>query len=121
MSLWWRSGRYWSLFVEVPRRSVQAKNTALKEAGAIVPDSFEALEGAVKQTYDKLVADGVLVPQPDVPAPSVPLDLEAAKKAGKACPQSILISKKDDPAFLKICRRSTVPAKCSTKCFWQKG
>lgn len=63
---------------------VQAKNAALKEAGAIVPDSFEALEGAVKQTYDKLVADGILVPQPDVPAPSVPLDLEAAKKAGKA-------------------------------------
>jgi ATP citrate (pro-S)-lyase len=66
--------------------AVQAKNAALKEAGAIVPDSFEALEGAVKQTYDKLVADGVLVPQPDVPAPSVPLDLEAAKKAGKARP-----------------------------------
>ncbi len=65
---------------------VQAKNTALKEAGAIVPDSFEALEGAVKQTYDKLVAEGILVPQPDVPAPSVPLDLEAAKKAGKARP-----------------------------------
>lgn len=49
----------------------------------MVPDSFEAFEGAIKQTYDKLVADGKLTPQPDVPPPSVPLDLEAAKKAGK--------------------------------------
>ena len=62
---------------------MQAKNDALKEAGAVVPDSFEAFEGAIKETYDKLVADGRLVPQPDTPAPSVPLDLEAAKKAGK--------------------------------------
>ena len=61
----------------------QAKNAALKEAGAVVPDSFEAFEGAIKATYDKLVAEGTLVPQPDVPAPSVPMDLEAAKKAGK--------------------------------------
>ncbi|BDA50082.1 ATP-citrate synthase beta chain protein 1 [Coccomyxa sp. Obi] len=77
--------------------SAQAKNSALKEAGAIVPDSFEALEGAVKQTYDKLVADGVLVPQPDVPAPSVPLDLEAAKKAGKVrVPTNIVSSICDD-------------------------
>ena len=49
----------------------------------MVPDSFEAFEGAIKATYDKLVAEGTLVPQPDVPAPSVPMDLEAAKKAGK--------------------------------------
>jgi hypothetical protein len=62
---------------------LQAKNAALKEAGAVVPDSFEALEGAIKATYDRLVAEGVLVPQPDVPAPDVPMDLEAAKKAGK--------------------------------------
>ena len=61
----------------------QAKNAALKEAGAVVQDSFEAFEGAIKATYDKLVAEGTLVPQPDVPAPSVPMDLEAAKKAGK--------------------------------------
>lgn len=63
---------------------MQAKNAALKEAGAVVPDSFEAFEGTIKETYDGLVADGKLVPQPDTPAPSVPLDLEVAKKAGKA-------------------------------------
>ena len=62
---------------------MQAKNEALKDAGAVVPDSFEAFEGAIKETYDKLVAEGKLVPQPDTSPPSVPLDLEAAKKAGK--------------------------------------
>lgn len=61
----------------------QAKNAALRDAGAVVPDSFEAFEGAIKATYDKLVVEGKLVPQPDVPPPSVPMDLEAAKKAGK--------------------------------------
>lgn len=35
--------------------SAQAKNQALREAGAVVPDSYEAFEGAIKQTFDKLV------------------------------------------------------------------
>ena len=51
-----------------------------------MPDSFEALEGTIKATYERLVKEGALVPQPDTPAPSVPLDLEAAKKAGKVHP-----------------------------------
>ena len=64
----------------------QAKNAALAGAGAIVPDSFEALEGTIRATYERLVKEGTLVPQPDTPPPSVPLDLEAAKKAGKVTP-----------------------------------
>lgn len=35
--------------------SAQAKNQALKEAGAIVPTSYEALEAAIKETFEKLV------------------------------------------------------------------
>lgn len=35
--------------------SAQAKNQALKEAGAVVPTSFEAFEGAIKETFQKLV------------------------------------------------------------------
>ncbi|CAL5222053.1 g4352 [Coccomyxa viridis] len=77
--------------------SAQAKNEALKDAGAVVPDSFEAFEGAIKETYDKLVAEGKLVPQPDTPPPSVPLDLEAAKKAGKVrVPTNVVSSICDD-------------------------
>lgn len=35
--------------------SAQAKNQALKEAGAVVPTSYEALEGAIQETFQKLV------------------------------------------------------------------
>eukprot|EP00884_Botryococcus_braunii_P007180 jgi/Botrbrau1/16463/Bobra.0142s0058.1 len=77
--------------------SAQAKNAALRDAGAIVPDSFEELESAIKETYERLVKEGVIVPQPDVPAPSVPLDLEAAKKQGKVrVPTNIVSTICDD-------------------------
>ena len=69
----------------MPNSLLQGKSTALQEAGAIVPDSFEGLEGTIKKLYDRMVADGEITPQPDTPAPSVPLDLETAKKAGKVC------------------------------------
>lgn len=36
--------------------SAQAKNQALKDAGAAVPTSFEAFEAAIKETFDKLVS-----------------------------------------------------------------
>ena len=61
---------------------MQGKNQALADAGAIVPDSFEAFEGAIAKTFKKLVDDGKLTPQTNVKAPTLPMDLEAAKKAG---------------------------------------
>lgn len=36
--------------------SAQAKNQALREAGAVVPTSYEAFEAAIKETFDKLVS-----------------------------------------------------------------
>lgn len=35
--------------------SAQAKNQALREAGAVVPSSYEAFENAIKETFEKLV------------------------------------------------------------------
>lgn len=35
--------------------SAQAKNEALRDAGAVVPTSYEALETAIKETFEKLV------------------------------------------------------------------
>ena len=63
--------------------SAQAKNAALKAAGAIVPESFEGLEEAVRVTFEQLVADGVLTPTPDVEVPEIPMDLATAVKLGK--------------------------------------
>lgn len=39
--------------------SAQGKNQALREAGAIVPTSYEALEAAIKETFEKLVIFGL--------------------------------------------------------------
>lgn len=36
--------------------SAQAKNQALKDAGAVVPTSYEAFETAIKETFQKLVS-----------------------------------------------------------------
>lgn len=36
--------------------SAQAKNQALREAGAVVPTSYEAFEAAIKETFEKLVS-----------------------------------------------------------------
>ena len=42
--------------------SAQAKNQALRDAGAVVPTSYEAFEGAIKEAFDKLVGFSMLCP-----------------------------------------------------------
>ena len=49
----------------------------------MVPESFEGLEGAIQGVYQGLVEAGTITPTQEVAAPAMPLDLEAAKKAGK--------------------------------------
>lgn len=63
--------------------SAQAKNAALAAAGAIVPDSFEGLEVVVRETYNRLVSEGVLAPQADIQVPEIPMDLASAVKLKK--------------------------------------
>lgn len=63
--------------------SAQAKNAALAAAGAIVPESFEGLEGAVRQTFNRLVEEGLLSPQADIQVPEIPMDLATAVKLKK--------------------------------------
>jgi ATP citrate (pro-S)-lyase len=36
--------------------SAQGKNQALRDAGAIVPTSYEALEATIKEAFEKLVS-----------------------------------------------------------------
>jgi ATP citrate (pro-S)-lyase len=68
--------------------SAQAKNAALRKAGAVVPESFEGLESAIRETYESLVSSGKLTPAQDGvqpgggKVPAVPLDLDAAVKRG---------------------------------------
>ncbi|MFH0799501.1 MAG: citrate/2-methylcitrate synthase [Pseudomonadota bacterium] len=62
--------------------TADAKNSALKEAGAVVPNSFDDYGEAIKRTFDRLVADGVIKPAPEVPAPKFPMDYAQAMKEG---------------------------------------
>jgi len=62
--------------------TADAKNAALKGAGAIVPNSFDDYGDAIHKTYEKLVADGVITPAEDVPAPKFPEDYAKAMKEG---------------------------------------
>lgn len=59
-----------------------AKNEALRAAGAFVPSSFQAFGVTVKSVYTRLVEQGVIAPQKEIPAPRVPLDYAWAKKLG---------------------------------------
>jgi succinyl-CoA synthetase alpha subunit len=64
------------------RETADAKNTALKGAGAIVPDSFDSFDAKIKETFDRLVEEGTLTPQPDVEPPPMPIDYADALRQG---------------------------------------
>ncbi|EGG16063.1 ATP citrate synthase [Cavenderia fasciculata] len=72
--------------------SAEMKNKALKEAGAIVPQSFEDFSNAISQTYNKLVAAGHVKPVEEPTPPELPLDFKTAVKAGKVRKPTSIIS-----------------------------
>jgi ATP-citrate lyase alpha-subunit len=55
----------------------------LKEAGAVIPDSFDDLGEKIKQTFDMLVKDGKIKPKPDREPRKIPMDLSTAIAEGK--------------------------------------
>lgn len=62
--------------------TADAKNRALTNAGAVVPANFDAFDECIRETYQKLVDSGSLVPRPEPPAPKVPMDYSWAKQLG---------------------------------------
>ncbi|KAI4454679.1 atp-citrate synthase [Holotrichia oblita] len=64
------------------KETAAAKNEALKAAGAFVPDSFDALGDVIQSVYNNLVKQGVIVPLPEVPPPTVPMDYSWARELG---------------------------------------
>lgn len=63
--------------------TADAKNKALKEAGAIVPDSFNDFDKKIKETFDKIVEEGRVEPKPDREPPVIPMDFNRALAEGK--------------------------------------
>eukprot|EP01119_Soliformovum_irregulare_P001994 TRINITY_DN1202_c0_g1_i1.p1 TRINITY_DN1202_c0_g1~~TRINITY_DN1202_c0_g1_i1.p1 ORF type:complete len:1077 (+),score=325.89 TRINITY_DN1202_c0_g1_i1:98-3328(+) len=62
--------------------TAEAKNTAMKEAGCVVPSSFEEFGSTLKQVYTSMVQSGALKPRPEPDVPSVPMDYSWAQQLG---------------------------------------
>ncbi|CAF1184190.1 unnamed protein product [Adineta steineri] len=74
-----------------------AKNKALREAGAYVPNSFDELGDLIHLVFQDLVRAGQLEPKPDLLPPSVPMDYDWARELGLIRkPASFMTSIVDD-------------------------
>jgi len=62
--------------------TADAKNKALKDAGAYVPTSFDDYPEMIGKVYKKLVKSGKLKPKKDTDAPTIPEDYAKAVKTG---------------------------------------
>ncbi|GAA5888457.1 hypothetical protein JCM16303_002774 [Sporobolomyces ruberrimus] len=72
--------------------TAEAKNNAMRAAGFIVPPTFEDLPQVLKETYDKLVANGTISPKAEVVAPSIPIDYKWAQELGMVRKPAAFIS-----------------------------
>lgn len=62
--------------------SATAKNKALREAGIIVPDSFEQMQNIIAEEFKKLVAAGIVMPKEEPTPRTVPFDyIEALRES----------------------------------------
>jgi len=62
--------------------AADAKNQALREAGVIVPNSFNDYAEVIHETFETLVKKGIIVPAQDVTPPKIPMDYAQAKAEG---------------------------------------
>ncbi len=62
--------------------TADAKNAALKAAGAVVPNSFDDYGEKIAQVYKSLVKKKVITPKPEPTPVKVPMDYTTAVKAG---------------------------------------
>ncbi|KAF9493410.1 ATP-citrate synthase [Pleurotus eryngii] len=62
--------------------TADAKNRAMRAAGFVVPETFEDLPYVLKETYDSLVAQGTIKPQPEREPPVIPMDYKWAQELG---------------------------------------
>ncbi len=65
------------------RETADAKNQALREAGVIVPNSFDDYHLRIRETYERLVQEGVITPAEDFEPPQIPMDYAQAVAEGR--------------------------------------
>ncbi len=79
------------------KETAQAKNKALKEAGAIVPDSFDDMGEKILETFEKLKSEGKIEPVEEIEPRRVPLDYNVALKEGLIRrPSTVICTISDD-------------------------
>ncbi|MHA1193542.1 MAG: hypothetical protein ACTSP9_14855 [Promethearchaeota archaeon] len=89
------------------RETADAKNRALREAGAIVPESYEFFDKEIRKTFDKLKQEGKIDPIEEFVPPEVPMDYNTAIRLGKVRrPTDVVVTISDDrgdvPTFAGI-------------------
>ncbi|MHA1978510.1 MAG: citrate/2-methylcitrate synthase [Candidatus Hodarchaeales archaeon] len=62
--------------------TAHAKNKALAEVGVIVPESYDDLGDKIKETFEKLKAEGKIDPVDEFEPPKLPMDYAQAAKLG---------------------------------------
>ncbi|CAG8456547.1 1611_t:CDS:2 [Acaulospora colombiana] len=62
--------------------TADAKNKSLRDAGGIVPETFEKLPLVLHETYQKLVSEKIIIPAPEPEIPKVPIDYSWAQELG---------------------------------------
>ncbi|MBY9003746.1 MAG: ATP citrate synthase [Candidatus Lokiarchaeota archaeon] len=79
------------------RETAEAKNQALRDAGAIVPDSYEDLDKLIRKTFAKLKEEGIIEPIDEFEPPKIPLDFKDAVRLGLVRrPTDVVVSISDD-------------------------
>ncbi|KAF8872503.1 ATP citrate lyase isoform 2 [Infundibulicybe gibba] len=62
--------------------TADAKNTAMRQAGFVVPNTFEELPLVLKETYERLVRSGIVKPKKERDPPVIPMDYKWAQELG---------------------------------------
>ncbi len=62
--------------------TAEAKNKALKDAGVVVPESFDDYGEKIKETFEKLKAEGKIEEVEEPTVPNIPMDYKQAVAEG---------------------------------------
>ncbi|UCC18481.1 MAG: ATP citrate synthase [Promethearchaeota archaeon] len=77
--------------------TAEAKNKALSDAGAIVPESYEDLDKKIRETFDKLRQEGKIKPVDEFEPPQIPIDFNEATRMGLVRrPTDVIVTISDD-------------------------
>ena len=65
------------------RESAESKIKALKEVGAIVPESFQSFEDSIEKVYKDLVQKGIVTETEEISPPEIPVNYGLAVQDGR--------------------------------------